>query len=153
MSDEKDLKATEETPEVVAEETQTETKVEEAVKEEAKEVVEEKKPAYVPVPETPHDEFDWTIGNKHTLTYTEEETLKYLKDYEKSLSSIAESEIVKGKVTAIHAGDVVLDVNYKSDGLVSLSEFRDTPDLKVGDFVDVYVEDKEDLRGQLVLSR
>lgn len=60
---------------------------------------------------------------------------------------------MKGRVTSIHSGDVVLDINYKSDGLVPMSEFRDTPDLKIGDYVDVYVENKEDLRGQLVLSR
>ena len=100
-----------------------------------------------------HDDFDWSIGKKNTLSYTEKEIADYLKDYERSLSSINENEIVKGVVTAINGGDVVLDINYKSDGLVSLSEFRDTPDLTVGDNVDVYVEHQEDERGQLILSR
>ena len=54
---------------------------------------------------------------------------------------------------AINNGDVVLDINYKSDGLLPVSEFRDFPDLKVGDKVDVYVEQQEDVRGQLILSR
>ena len=103
--------------------------------------------------QTPHDQFDWSIGNKHTLSYSEQEIEDYLNQYEQSLSTIGQNEIVIGTVTAIHDGDVVLDVNYKSDGLVSLSEFRDMPDLKIGDEVPVYVEDKEDLRGQLVLSR
>ena len=103
--------------------------------------------------QTPYDQFDWSIGNKHTLSYSEQEIEDYLNQYEQSLSTIGQNEIVLGKVTAIHDGDVVLDVNYKSDGLVSLSEFRDMPDLKIGDEVQVYVEDKEDLRGQLVLSR
>jgi small subunit ribosomal protein S1 len=67
--------------------------------------------------------------------------------------SVIENEIVKGRVTSINDGDVVLDINFKSDGLVSLSEFRDTPDLAVGDTVDVYVEQQEDARGQLILSR
>ncbi|NND08908.1 MAG: 30S ribosomal protein S1 [Saprospiraceae bacterium] len=102
---------------------------------------------------TSHDDFDWTIGKRNTLSYTDKEITDYLKDYENSLSTIYENEIVKGKVTAIHEGDVVLDINYKSDGLVSLSEFRDNPDLKEGDEVDVYVEHQEDERGQLVLSR
>ncbi len=102
---------------------------------------------------TAHDDFDWTIGNKHTLSYTEKEVEDYIKDYEVSLNSVGENEIVTGKVNAINAGDVVLDINYKSDGLVSLSEFRDMPELKPGDEVEVYVEEKEDYRGQLVLSR
>lgn len=100
-----------------------------------------------------HDDFDWSIGKRNTLSYSDKEISDYLKDYEKSLSSINENEIVQGVVTAINGGDVVLDINYKSDGLVSLSEFRDSPDLKVGDNVDVYVEHQEDERGQLILSR
>ena len=146
MSDEKDIKPVEEQAEKAVEKV-VEAAVETAVEEKPK------KPAYVPVPETPHDDFDWTITNKHSLAYTEEQTAKYLKEYESTLATIAESEIVQAKVTAIHGGDVVLDVNYKSDGLISLSEFRDMPDLKIGDVVSVYVEDKEDMRGQLVLSR
>jgi small subunit ribosomal protein S1 len=102
---------------------------------------------------TPHDDFDWSISSKNTIHYSEEEKAKYLIDYEKSLASVANNEIVQGKVTTIQGGDVVLDINYKSDGLVSLSEFRDMPNLAVGDVVDVYIENKEDLRGQLVLSR
>jgi len=102
---------------------------------------------------TPHDDFDWSVGNRHTLNYEQAEIDKYLQDYDQSLSSITENEVVKGKVASISDGNVLLDLNYKSDGLVSLTEFRDTPDLKVGDFVEVYIETKEDLRGQLILSR
>ena len=101
----------------------------------------------------PHDQFDWEGAGKHNLPYTESEIAGYLKDYDASLSLVTQSEIVKGVVSAIQDGDIVLDINYKSDGLVSLSEFRDMPDLKVGDTVDVYVEEQEDDRGQLVLSR
>lgn len=100
-----------------------------------------------------HDDYDWSVTNKHELPYSEEQIEKYLSDYEGSISSINNNEIVKGKVSQISGGDVVLDINYKSDGLVSLSEFRDLPDLDVGDEVDVYVEQREDERGQLVLSR
>ncbi|MBT8233003.1 MAG: 30S ribosomal protein S1 [Saprospiraceae bacterium] len=103
--------------------------------------------------ETPHDDFDWSIGNRHTLNYTQKELDDYLKDYEKSLNSISEFELVTGTVSSINDGNVLLDINYKSDGLVSLTEFRDTPDLKVGDTVEVYIEAKEDARGQLQLSR
>ncbi len=107
----------------------------------------------VEVNATPHDDFDWSIGKRNTVTYDKETHKKYFDKYDNSLNTVGENEVVKGRVTAIHSGDVVLDINYKSDGLVSLSEFRDTPDLKVGDYVDVYVENKEDYRGQLVLSR
>ena len=103
--------------------------------------------------DTPHDDFDWSIGNRHTLNYSEKEIENYLKDYEKSLNSISEFELVDGTVSSINDGSVLLDINYKSDGLVSLTEFRDTPDLKVGDKVQVYIEAKEDARGQLQLSR
>ena len=102
--------------------------------------------------DSPHDDFDWTVGNKHTLNYSDDEIKNYLTDYENSLNSISENEIVKGKVTAIHDGDVVLDVSYKSDGLISLSEFRGS-ELNVGDEVEVYVETKEDIKGRLALSR
>ena len=102
----------------------------------------------------PHDDFDWTISNQNThSSYTEDEVAKYLAEYEGTLGNVQENSVVSGIVTAIHSGDVVLDINYKSDGLVSFSEFRDMPDLAIGDHVDVYVEDKEDMRGQLVLSR
>ena len=100
-----------------------------------------------------HDDFDWSQGNKDELPYTQQEIDNYLKDYEATLRSLSENEMVKGVVAAISGGDVVLDLSYKSDGLVPLSEFRDTPDLKEGDIVEVYVELQEDERGQLVLSR
>ena len=102
---------------------------------------------------TAHDDFDWDLGNKHALPYSKEEIDKYLTQYESTLNSVLENEIVKGKVSSVNEGDIVLDINYKSDGLVPLSEFRDMPDLKVGDLVEVYVEQQEDARGQLVLSR
>ena len=110
-------------------------------------------PAPVAPLKTAHDDFDWSISKKNQIAYSAEETQKYLDDYEKTLTLIKDNEIVKGLVKAISSGDVVLDINYKSDGIVSLSEFRDMPDLKVGDYVDVYVESQEDSKGQLILSR
>ncbi len=106
-----------------------------------------------PQDNTPHDEFDWDAGVRASNSYSDSDREKMLKEYESTLSSISEFEVVSGIVKAIHSGDVVLDLNYKSDGLVPLSEFRDTPDLGIGDSVDVYVEQREDMRGQLVLSR
>jgi len=101
-----------------------------------------------------HDDFDWSISNRNTVHYTEDEREAQLKNYDETFGKLTEFEIVQGKVSSINGGDVILDINYKADGLVPLSEFRgmDT-ELKVGDMVDVYVENKEDEKGHLVLSR
>jgi small subunit ribosomal protein S1 len=102
---------------------------------------------------TAHDDFNWNITNKGGINYSEEESLSFKEQYSSTMNAVLENEIVKGFVTSINGGDVVLDINYKSDGLIPLSEFRDIPGLAVGDYVDVYVEQQEDGRGQLVLSR
>ena len=73
--------------------------------------------------------------------------------YEKTLGAVNENEVIKARVSQITGGDAVLDINFKSDGLVSVSEFKDIDGFKIGDEVDVYVERQEDERGQLVLSR
>ena len=129
--------------------------IEETPQEEAtqNEEVQEETTATEAVEKAAHDDFDWTIGRRNTISYTQSEIDGYIQEYESTLTSVAENEIVSGKVSTITDGDVVLDIGYKSDGLVSLSEFRDTPDLKPGDYVDVYIETREDIRGQLVLSR
>ena len=103
--------------------------------------------------ETAHDDFDWDKGSKGNLNYEDSVIAEYETLYDSTLSSIKEFEIVAGKVVFITDSDVVLDLNSKSDGLVSRTEFRDMPDLAVGDVVEVYVETQEDKRGQLVLSR
>ncbi len=100
-----------------------------------------------------HDDFNWEIGNSNISRYSEKEQEQMLEEFEGTMSAIAENELVKGKITHISDGDVVLDINFKSDGLIPLSEFRDTPDMEVGDTIEVYVEQQEDARGQLVLSR
>lgn len=102
--------------------------------------------------EVAHDDYDWDQGNTANR-YTDEEYEKLSKEYESSLQLIEENEIISGKVKFITGRNVVLDLNYKSDGLVSLSEFRDLDELEPGDDVDVYVEKREDEKGQLVLSR
>ena len=102
---------------------------------------------------TAHDDFNWNITNKGGINYSEEESVSFKDQYASTMNAVLENEIVKGFVTSINGGDVILDINYKSDGLIPLSEFRDIPGLAVGDYVDVYVEQQEDGRGQLVLSR
>lgn len=135
-----------------AETTATETAAEETA-EEKDAAAENGKTEQPEEPQVAHDDFDWTKSHKHELPYSAKEIEDYLEDYEKTLSSLGENEIVKGKVAAITDSDVILDLNFKSDGLVSRSEFRDMPELEVGDSVDVYVEQQEDEKGQLVLSR
>lgn len=102
---------------------------------------------------TPEGDFDWDQEDKGFGNYTAEERAKLEEQYEGTLSSINKGEIVPGTVVSINNKDVVLNIGFKSDGLVSSSEFRDLPDLKVGDSVDVFVESQEDANGQLVLSR
>ncbi|MCB9052622.1 MAG: 30S ribosomal protein S1 [Lewinellaceae bacterium] len=143
--------AVEEEEEVVAEEEETDDSEEEEDEDEDIDLPEEE----MVIAETAHDDFDWSVGNKSGLatSYSADDIEKYTEQYESTLTTVFENEIVKGTVTSIHDGDVVLDINFKSDGLVSLSEFRENPDLAVGDQVEVYVEQQEDARGQLVLSR
>ena len=100
-----------------------------------------------------HDEYDWARDKRGRVLYTKDESDKFLELYESSMKQLNAGEIVKGRVSAITGSDVVLDINYKSDGLVSVGDFRDMPDLKVGDYVEVYVESQEDAKGQLQLSR
>lgn len=142
---------------VEAKEEKAETKKEEATEESSDDDEDEEEVELVDEPEvdpeSPHDDFDWEISNSNISRYSENEQEKMLEEFESTMSAIAENELVKGKVTAISDGDVVLDINFKSDGLISMSEFRDNPDLAVGDTVEVYVEQQEDARGQLVLSR
>ncbi len=106
-----------------------------------------------PEVKTAHDDFDWSKGKINKTVYSQEDQENYLKQYEQTLGSIAEFEVIKAKVTSMNGSDVLLDVNYKSDGMLPASDFRDIPELAVGDYVDVYVENKEDEKGQLVLSR
>ncbi|HTM91739.1 MAG TPA: 30S ribosomal protein S1 [Flavisolibacter sp.] len=108
-----------------------------------------------PVQETPaaHDDFDWSIDKRNVASYTKEEKEKYDKVYEGTFVQLNDGEMIKGTVVGITKTDVVLNIGFKSDGLVSLNEFRDIPNLKVGDEVEVMVVEKEDRDGNLNLSR
>jgi small subunit ribosomal protein S1 len=85
--------------------------------------------------------------------YSNSEREKLEKMYDDTLTQITEKEVVKGTVVGISDRDVILNIGFKSDGLISATEFRDLPDLKVGDEVEVYIEKQEDTNGQLILSR
>ncbi|RZF59401.1 30S ribosomal protein S1 [Sphingobacterium corticibacterium] len=102
---------------------------------------------------TPEGDFDWDLDEKAFGNYSDTERAKLEEQYAGTFNQINQGEIIEGTVVSINNKDVVLNVGFKSDGLVASSEFRDLPDLKVGDKVDVFVESQEDANGQLVLSR
>ena len=98
------------------------------------------------------DTFDWdSIGKKHQ-SYSDKEKEKLEEVYEKTLSSIVEHEVIDGTVVARSSREVVINIGFKSDAVVPVSEFRYNPNLKIGDTVEVYVESQEDITGQLILS-
>jgi small subunit ribosomal protein S1 len=98
-------------------------------------------------------DFDWdNVSNKRDVKYSEEERKKLEADYDKTLSTIVENQVVDGTVIAKNSREVVISVGYKSEGIVPMNEFRYNPDLQVGDKVEVYVENQEDKNGSLVLS-
>ncbi len=111
--------------------------------------------AQEPVQETvaAHDDFDWSIDKRNVASYSRDEKEKYDKVYENTFVQLNDGEMIKGTVVGITKTDVVLNIGFKSDGLVSLNEFRDIQGLKVGDEVEVMVVEKEDRDGNLNLSR
>jgi small subunit ribosomal protein S1 len=105
--------------------------------------------------QTQSEEFDWDNIQPKGFgdDYSDEQRAQMEKLYEETLTEIEEKEVVQGKVVGISDRDVILNIGFKSDGLISASEFRDIPDLKIGDEVEVYIEEQENANGQLVLSR
>jgi len=101
------------------------------------------------------EEFDWDAVDTKGFGegYSKKEIDDLEKLYDGTLNTITEGEVVKATVVSVSARDVILNIGFKSDGLVSASEFRDYPDLKAGDEVEVYIEEQENTQGQLVLSR
>ncbi len=113
-------------------------------------------PVQEPVAETiatAHDDFDWSIDKRNVSHYAKDEREKYDAVYDKTFVQIEDGEIVRGIVVGITKTDVVVNIGFKSDGLISANEFRDTQGLKVGDEVEVMVVEKEDRVGHLNLSR
>lgn len=100
-----------------------------------------------------NDDFDWESKKHIGRKYSPEEREKLEQLYGQSFVTVNDNEIVKGTVVSISDTDVVLNIGFKSDGMVPLSEFRDMEGLKVGDVVEVMVVEKENAKGQLVLSR
>ncbi len=98
----------------------------------------------------PLDDFNWEEFENGTQVNVSKEELD--KAYDETLNKICEHQVVEGTVISADKKEVVVNIGYKSDGIIPASEFRYNPDLKVGDKVEVYVENQEDRKGQLILS-
>jgi len=100
-------------------------------------------------------DFDWEKAEDKGFGtgYSAADRTRFEEMYETTISPVQEKEVVKGVVVGITDREVILNIGFKSDGIVSFNEFRDLPALKIGDEVEVYVENQEDAQGQLVLSR
>jgi small subunit ribosomal protein S1 len=103
--------------------------------------------------QTAHDDFNWTVDKRSANTYSTQEVESMATMYDGTFKAINNNEIVTGTIVGISKTDVVVNIGFKSDGLVPLNEFRDMPSIKIGDEIEVYVLSKEDKLGQLVLSR
>ena len=100
---------------------------------------------------TPVEDFNWdAYENGEAVTSMSHEDLE--KAYDGTLNKVNDREVVDGTVIAMNKREVVVNIGYKSDGIIPLSEFRYNPELKVGDTVEVYIENQEDKKGQLILS-
>ena len=99
----------------------------------------------------PLEDFDWESYEKGSVV-SEDAHKDMEKSYDETLNKVNANEVVDGKVIAMNKREVVVNIGYKSDGIIPLREFRYNPDLKVGDTVEVYIENQEDKKGQLVLS-
>ena len=128
-------------------EVKTEEQVSEILPEETKE-----KPKAAKRDKNLREDFDWDSVGKKLEQYSKDERTKLEGIYDKTLSSIVEHEVIDGAVVAKNNREVVVNIGFKSDGVIPLSELRYNPDLKVGDSIEVYVESQEDPSGQLILS-
>ena len=98
----------------------------------------------------PLQDFNWEEFENGTVANVSKEELD--KAYDETLNKVSEHQVVDGKVISVDKKEVVVNIGYKSDGIIPASEFRYNPDLKAGDIVEVYVENAEDKKGQLILS-
>ena len=103
---------------------------------------------------TAHDDFDWSRDKRNVVAYTKDERAKYDTVYDGTFKQINDGEMIQATVESLTKTDVVVNIGFKSDGLISLNEFRDIPGgVKVGDIIEVMVVEKEDRDGNLNLSR
>jgi small subunit ribosomal protein S1 len=114
-------------------------------------------PVQAPVAETvatAHDDFDWSVDKRNVTSYSADEKAKYDTVYDNTFKQINDGEMIQATVESLTKTDAVVNIGFKSDGLISLNEFRDVPGgVKVGDVIEVMVVEKEDREGNLHLSR
>jgi small subunit ribosomal protein S1 len=100
----------------------------------------------------PNEDFNWDSYEKGETPAEEKNVEELTRTYDETLNTVKDKEVVMGTVTAMNKREVVVNIGFKSDGVVPMSEFRYDPDLKVGNQVEVYIENQEDKKGQLILS-
>ncbi len=100
---------------------------------------------------SPIADFDWE-AYEHGDTKGERSHEELEHAYEESLNSVKDKEVIEGTIIALNKREAVVNIDYKSDGIIPMSEFRYNPDLKIGDKVEVFIENQEDRKGQLILS-
>ncbi len=103
--------------------------------------------------ETAHDDFDWSVDKRNVATYPSDKREQLEKVYETTFKQVSDSELLTGTIVGMTKTDVIVNIGFKSDGLISMNEFRDLPEIKIGDEVEVMVVEKEDRHGHLHLSR
>ena len=109
---------------------------------------------YEQMPETSHDDFDWSVDKRNVASYKEDRASE---DGQLCMTAhskqIDEAELLHGTIVGMTKTDVIINIGFKCDGLISLNEFRDMPEVKIGDEIEVMVVEKEDRNGHLHLSR
>jgi small subunit ribosomal protein S1 len=100
-----------------------------------------------------HDDFDWSVDKRNVSSYKEAQRAELEKVYDSTFKTVDESALLNGTIVGVTKTDVIINIGFKSDGLVSLNEFRDMQDVKIGDDIEVMVVEKEDKNGHLHLSR
>ena len=100
---------------------------------------------------SPVEDFDWDAYEKGD-TKRDKSREELTKTYDESLNTVKDKEVIEGTIIALNKREAVVNIGYKSDGIIPMNEFRYNPDLKVGDTVEVFIENQEDKKGQLILS-
>ena len=103
------------------------------------------------VKNSPLEDFDWeAYANGETKGEKSREELT--KTYDESLNTVRDKDVIEGTIISLNKREAVVNIGYKSDGIIPMSEFRYNPEIKVGDVVEVFIENQEDKKGQLILS-
>ena len=100
---------------------------------------------------SPIEDFDWSAYEKGE-TFGEKSREELIKTYDESLNTVKDKDVIEGTIIALNKREAVVNIGYKSDGIIPVNEFRYNPEIKVGDVVEVFIENQEDKKGQLILS-